>query len=218
MPLVSEPRVTFISAVCSVSRRVVSRSVDNPLHWTARWVVGLCLALGQIGAQAHDLLGNQLVLQKATPKTLLLNFQLDPAALLHKALASAVSLEAFLTRYAEMPAKPFAQELNKAQVLIAKDLSLVGGDGKPLKVLAWTWPTPQQWQDTLRIQLMLYKVNPNDLGHAPRIAVGAEAQSLRPLSHVQLSLPRAMQPTWVQASRTDQFWLNEQIPMAVVSF
>ena len=189
-------------------------------RWFAPFVLGFSLLLGQTGTDAHEALVNKAVLGKISSKSLSLRLEVDPVTLLYKAQVkgASVSFEVFLTRYAAMPVKKFAQELMKIQALIAKDLSIVGADGLPLAVVGWEWPDTDQWQGALRTHLTPYQANPNDLGHMPPITVGIRATGLRDLSHVHLSLPRAMQPILVQASPTDLFWLSEKIPVAVVSF
>ena len=188
------------------------------MRLTARFILGLCLVLGQAKSHAHEALVNKAVVEKVSSQSLLLRFEVDPAKLMHRGLEARVSFETFLSRYAAMPANQFQQAVDQLQTRVAKELSVVGADGAQLVVSRWTWPSSRQWQEALRVQLSLYKARPDDQGHMPAIAVQATAVGLRELSQVQLNLPKMMQPIFVQASATDSFWLTDKAPAAVVSF
>ena len=183
-------------------------------------LLSLCgaMMLGQGHAVAHELLKNTASLLKSGPKTIALSFQLDPSATLHRALKPEMPFDAFLARYADMPMAEFQVELTKAQTALARDIRINGPDGKKMALNSWKWQDAQTWKDMLRAQLLISLATPNELGHLQQTAASAQAISPRPISHVQVSLPRAMNPILVRSSPTDAFWLTDQIPQAIVTY
>ena len=101
---------------------------------------------------------------------------------------------------------------------LARDIRINGPDGKKMALNSWKWQDAQTWKDMLRAQLLISLATPNELGHLQQTVASAQAISPRPISHVQVSLPRAMNPILVRSSPTDAFWLTDQIPQAIVTY
>jgi len=169
-------------------------------------------------AQAHDALPNSAVLSKSTSTTLRIRFTLDPGLLLYKTLGAGADLEHFLFAYTEMPPVEFAASLAKAQALFAREVMINAPDGQRLVLRQWAWPPASQWQDPMRMQLVILKTKLNDLGHAPPIEISVEAVSTRPIAQLQLSLPKSAMPILVNVAPKDQFWLTDKIPVELIQF
>jgi len=65
--------------------------------------------------------------------------------------------------------------------------------------------------------LFLIEMSTNTLVHVPPMRVQALVHSPSPWSRAQLQVHKALHPLWV-IHQQDQFWLTEQIPLAIVNF
>lgn len=169
-------------------------------------------------AQAHDAAPNSAFLSKSNSTALHVRFTLDPGLLLYKTLGAGVDFERFLLAYTEMPPAEFAANLAKAQAQFAREVMINAPDGQRLALRQWSWPPASQWQDPMRMQLVILKTKLNDLGHAPPLEVNVEAISTRPIAQLQLSLPKSAMPIQVNVAPKDQFWLTDKIPSELIQF
>ena len=81
----------------------------------------------------------------------------------------------------------------------------------------WQFPTAQALREALKAHLFLINMPTTTPVHVPPMWVQAIGNSKSPLSRAQLQVHKALHPLWV-IHQQDQFWLTDQIPLAIVNF
>ena len=187
----------------------------NRSPWAWIGACGLALAV-LLPAQAHQVQDHQARLSKINAKEVSLQLALDPATVLHRVVAPSQPFSEFVSWAAQLKGAEFQAIFSKMQKSMAKGVRLVGPDGSALVLSGWEWPTAQQWQDRLKAQVILSQVNTQDDTHLPQVKVAFTAKNARPVTHLQVRLPDFTWPILVVSEPSDKFWLNEQMPVAVV--
>ena len=180
------------------------------------WLLSLCLQ--GFGVSAHERQINKGFVQKMDDGSIALEFLLDPALLMFKALAPETTLPLFLKRYAEMKPDVFDSELKKLKVQLAKGIKLQGPDGRALGQSAWKWPPGSDWQDIIKTQKIMLDALSNEEGHLPQIKLNIVLKGGKNLTRAQVSLHPSIHPILVRNMPSDDFWLTDQIPVAIISF
>ncbi len=179
---------------------------------SARRIALILLCWMLLPAQAHD---TTLIVQRAEPRRLDLALVIDPVQSLNQWLAPEMNLSAFLTAYVQKPPSEFKRELQSLQAAIERGVRLSGADGLDLRLSAWDWPSPAQWQDNLRERMQrLLAGGPGTALHSPTIEIHAQARSPRALGRIRLTLPTLLHPTLVLHPPADQFWIGALSPVA----
>jgi len=182
-------------------------------------IIFVCLLfLITSGPQAHERQINKGFVQKMEDGTIALEFLLDPAVLMFNALAPQTTLPLFLKRYAEMKPEVFEAEMKKLKAHLVKGIKLQGPDGRALQQNAWKWPPGSDWQDMIRTQKLMLDALSNEEGHLPQIKLNIVLKGAKNLSRAQVSLHPSMHPILVRNMPVDDFWLTDQIPVAIISF
>ncbi|MFM9993206.1 MAG: hypothetical protein ACKVOY_17395 [Burkholderiaceae bacterium] len=169
-------------------------------------------------AVSHDRQINKGFIQKADNKSLELEFLIDPALLMHKALMPNASLEQSIKRYAEMSPEAFVKEFAQLKQLMAKDIKIIGADGKRLAPRSFKLQPHAEWQYIFKTQIVLLEAFSNEAGHLPQMKINITFKSGKNLSQAQFSVPGAMFPILMRNMPADEFWLSDQIPFAIVHF
>ena len=178
----------------------------------------LSSCLHGFGVSAHERQINKGFVQKMDDGRIALEFLLDPAVLMFKALAPETTLPLFLKRYAEMKPQVFEQELKKLKAQLVKGIKLQGPDGRALGQSAWNWPPASDWQDIVKTQKIMLDALSNEEGHLPQIKLNIVLKGGKNLSRAQVSLLPSMHPILVRNMPSDDFWLTDQIPVAIIGF
>ena len=101
------------------------------------------------------------------------------------------------------------------QTAVERGVHLGGEDGLDIKLSAWDWPSPEQWQGHLRERMQrLLAAGPGMALHSPTIEIHVQARSPRPIHRVRLSLSPLLHPTWVRHPPADEFWIGALSPVA----
>jgi hypothetical protein len=176
------------------------------------------LLLCALGASGHERQINKGFVQKMEDGSIALEFLLDPAVLMFQALTPETTLPLFLKRYAEMKPEVFESEMKKLKAHLVKGIKLQGPDGRALQQNAWKWPPGSDWQDIIKTQKIMLDAISNEEGHLPQIKLNIVLKGGKNLSRAQVSLHPSMHPILVRNMPVDDFWLTDQIPVAIISF
>ena len=89
---------------------------------------------------------------------------------------------------------------------------------KPLVVVTRRLPDTieTRLRELFKANLFLLQLPPGPQSHLPPAVVQAEVQTKTAINRAQLQLHKALHPIFVKVQQ-DQFWLTDQIPMAVVA-
>lgn len=179
----------------------------------AAWGVFLT---GQVQGQnvAHF---NSAELRVAGANTIVLTLHVNWPQVLHQALAPQMQFKDFLQKYSEYSDIQLGKEMTRLAGSLTSGAYLGLPSGARLNFKEWQFPSIPSLREYLKISLMLIDMPIHAQAHLDPVTVSAEAHSKNVLAQVQMQLPKALYPILVN-SKNDNFWLTEQIPLAIISF
>ena len=86
-----------------------------------------------------------------------------------------------------------------------------------MSIRQWQLPPLVALREALKAHAFLLEMPSAIPVHVPPMRVQAQGYSKSPFSRVQLQVHKALHPLWV-IQQQDQFWLTDQIPLAIVNF
>ena len=159
---------------------------------------------------------NQVEVRRENKEKIIFVFSLNLPQALHQLLAPQSPFAEFLTKYLELPEADFQNSLKSATSQLAGSSALVLPSGAKVIFKNWQLPSNQALRELLKANLFLLQLPPGPQSHLPPAVVQAEVQTKTAINRAQLQLPKALHPIFVKVQQ-DQFWLTDQIPMAVVN-
>lgn len=159
---------------------------------------------------------NQVEVRRENKEKIIFVFSLNLPQALHQLLAPQSPFGEFLTKYSELPEADFQNSLKSATSQLAGSSALVLPSGAKVIFKNWQLPSNQALRESLKANLFLLQLPPGSQSHLPPAVVQAEVQTKTAINRAQLQLPKALHPIFVKVQQ-DQFWLTDQIPMAVVN-
>jgi hypothetical protein len=136
---------------------------------------------------------------------------------LHQVLAPQSSLGDFLKTYSDAPDKELQTALTKAAAQLGDKSFLLLPSGSKVSIRPWQLPPLAALREALKAHAFLMEMPSATPVHVPPMWVQAHGQSKTPVGRAQLHVHKALHPVWV-IHQQDQFWLTDQIPLAIVSF
>jgi len=168
-------------------------------------------------ALAGDVHHNQMDIQRGGENRLDFSLSLNLTQVLHQVLAPQVPLLDFLQSCAQMPDKDFQAAMAKAAAQLGEKSFLWLPSGVKVPIRSWQLPPLPALREAIKAHAFLMEMPSTTPVHVPPMGVKAIGQSKSPVARAQLQMHKALHPLWV-SQRQDQFWLTDQIPMAVVNF
>ena len=185
-------------------------------HAFRSWLVVLWLAC-PLWAVAGDVHYNQMDIKRDGRDKLVLTMSLNLTHLLHQVLAPQTPLVDFLKFHSELSDNALQTVLAKAGTQLGDKTFMLLPSGGKLWIRQWQFPTMPALREALKAHLFLIDMPSATPVHVPPMWVQAVGHSKSPLNRAQLQVHKAFHPLWV-VQRQDQFWLTEQIPLAIVNF
>lgn len=180
------------------------------------FLVGLCLGVYSLQTWAGELHFNQVEVKRETKEKLIFVFSLNLTQALHQLLAPQLPFADFLTKYAELPELDFQNALKSATSQLSGNSFLMVSSGAKVILKNWQLPSTNALRELFKANLFLLQLPPGPQSHLPPAVVQAEVQTKTAINRAQLQLHKALHPIFVKVQQ-DQFWLTNQIPMAVVN-
>jgi len=175
-----------------------------------------CLFLCFKAAQAQDLAHlNSVEIKREANSAISFNFALNLPNLLHRMLAPQSSYSAFLNAQVELSDQAFDRQIAQVSARLSDRAFMVLPSGAKLQLKHWQLPDQKSLRDALVSSLILLNLPQKTNAHVDPMNVTSTVQTKHPITRVQLQLPAAMNPILV-VFKTDQFWLTEQIPSAII--
>ena len=159
---------------------------------------------------------NQVEVRRENKEKLIFVFSLNLPQALHQLWAPQLPFAEFLTKYAELPELDFQNALKSATSQLSGSSFLIVSSGAKVNFKNWQLPSNNALRDSFRANLFLLQLPPGPHSHLPPAVVQAEVQTKTAINRAQLQLHKALHPIFVKVQQ-DQFWLTNQIPMAVVN-
>ena len=159
---------------------------------------------------------NQVEVRRENKEKLIFVFSLNLPQALHQLWAPQLPFAEFLTKYAELPELDFQNALKSATSQLSGSSFLIVSSGAKVNFKNWQLPSNNALRESFRANLFLLQLPPGPQSHLPPAVVQAEVQTKTAINRAQLQLPKALHPIFVKVQQ-DQFWLTNQIPMAVVN-
>ena len=159
---------------------------------------------------------NQVEVRRENKEKIIFVFSLNLPQALHQLLAPQSPFAEFLTKYAELPELDFQNALKSATSQLAGSSFFVVSSGAKVNFKNWQLPSTNALRESFKANLFLLQLPPGPQSHLPPAVVQAEVQTKTAINRAQLQLPKALHPIFVKVQQ-DQFWLTDQIPMAVVN-
>ena len=166
---------------------------------------------------AGDVHYNQMDIKRDGRDKLVFTMSLNLTHLLHQVLAPQTPLVDFLKFHSELSDKVLQTAIDKAGTQLGDKSFLQLPSGSKVPIRQWQFPTVQALRETLKAHLFLIDMPTTTPVHVPPMWVQAIGHSKSPWSRAQLQVHKALHPLWV-IHQQDQFWLTEQIPLAIVNF
>ena len=178
----------------------------------------MCLFLGAANLQtlAGEVHFNQVEVKRENKEKLIFVFSLNLTQALHQLFAPQLPFAEFLTKYAELPELDFQNALKSATSQLAGSSFFVVSSGVKVNFKNWQLPSNNALRELFKANLFLLQLPPGPQSHLPPAVVQAEVQTKTAINRAQLQLHKALHPIFVKVQQ-DQFWLTDQIPMAVVN-
>ena len=180
------------------------------------WLALLALAC-PLWALAGDVHYNQMDIQRDGRDKLVFSMSLNLTHLLHQVLAPQTPLADFLRFHSELPDKALQTAVDKASTQLGDKSSMLLPTGGKVSIRQWQLPPLVALREALKAHAFLLEMPSAIPVHVPPMRVQAQGHSKSPFSRAQLQVHKALHPLWVIQPQ-DQFWLTDQIPMAIVSF
>ena len=159
---------------------------------------------------------NQVEVRRENKEKLIFVFSLNLPQALHQLWAPQLPFAEFLTKYAELPELDFQNALKSATSQLSGSSFLIVSSGAKVNFKNWQLPSNNALRESFRANLFLLQLPPGPQSHLPPAVVQAEVQTKTAINRAQLQLHKALHPIFVKVQQ-DQFWLTNQIPMAVVN-
>lgn len=166
---------------------------------------------------AGDVHYNQMDIQRDGRDKLVFSMSLNLTHLLHQVLAPQTPLADFLKRYSELPDKALQTAVDKASSQLSDKSFMLLPTGGKVSIRQWQLPPLVALREALKAHAFLLEMPSATPVHVPPMRVQAHGHSKSPFSRVQLQVHKALHPLWV-IQQQDQFWLTDQIPLAMVNF
>ena len=180
------------------------------------FLVGLFFGVYSLQTWAGELHFNQVEVKRENKEKLIFVFSLNLPQALHQLLAPQLPFAEFLTKYADLPELDFQNALKSAISQLAGSSFFVVSSGAKVNLKNWQLPSTNALRESFKANLFLLQLPPGPQSHLPPAVVQAEVQTKTAINRAQLQLPKALHPIFVKVQQ-DQFWLTDQIPMAVVN-
>ena len=181
------------------------------------FLVGLFFGFYSLQTWAGELHFNQIEVKRETKEKLIFVFSLNLTQALHQLLAPQLPFAEFLTKYAELPELDFQNALKSATSQLSGSSFLIVSSGAKVILKNWQLPSNNALRELFKANLFLLQLPPGPQSHLPPAVVQAEVQTKTAINRAHLQLHKALHPIFVKVQQ-DQFWLTNQIPMAVVNF
>ena len=186
-----------------------------PLSWRP-WLVVLMLVC-PLRALAGDVHYNQMNIQRDGRDKLVFSMSLNLTHLLHQVLTPQTPLADFLKVHSELSDKALQAAIDKASTQLGDKSFLLLPTGSKVSIRQWQLPPLVTLREALKAHAFLMEMPSAIPVHVPPMRVQALGHSKSPFSQAQLQVHKALHPLWV-IQKQDQFWLTEQIPLAIVNF
>ncbi len=160
---------------------------------------------------------NNAELRREGSNTVALTLYLNWPQVLHQLLAPQMPLRIFLKTYWELPDLPLESEMAKVGVQLTAKAYFTLPSGARVNFKQWQLPDRPSLRESFKLSLMLLDMPAIAQAHLDPVKVTAEAKSKNALTQVQIQLPKVLYPILVH-SKNDNFWLTEQIPLAIINF
>ena len=180
------------------------------------FLVGLFFGVYSLQTWAGELHFNQVEVKRENKEKLIFVFSLNLPQALHQLLAPQLPFADFLTKYAELPELDFQNALKSATSQLSGNSFLMVSSGAKVILKNWQLPSTNALRESFKANLFLLQLPPGPQSHLPPAVVQAETQTKTAINRAQLQLHKALHPIFVKVQQ-DQFWLTDQIPMAVVN-
>ena len=180
------------------------------------WLVALLLSCWG-WAFAGDVHYNQMDIKREGGNRFVFSLSLNLTQVLHQVLAPQSSLADFLKTYSDAPDKELQTALTKAAAQLGDKSFLLLPSGSKVSIRPWQLPPLAALREALKAHAFLMEMPSAAPVHVPPMWVQAHGQSKTPVGRAQLQVHKALHPVWV-IHQQDQFWLTDQIPLAIVSF
>ena len=180
------------------------------------FLVGLFFGVYSLQTWAGELHFNQVEVKRENKEKLIFVFSLNLPQALHQLLAPQLPFAEFLTKYADLPELEFQNALKSATSQLSGSSFLIVSSGAKVNFKNWQLPSNNALRESFRANLFLLQLPPGPQSHLPPAVVQAEVQTKTTINRAQLQLHKALHPIFVKVQQ-DQFWLTNQIPMAVVN-
>lgn len=180
------------------------------------WLALLALAC-PLWALAGDVHDNQMDIQRDGRDKLVFSMSLNLTHLLHQVLAPHTPLADFLKFHSELPDKALQTAVDKASTQLGDKSFMLLPTGGKVSIRQWQLPPLVALREALKAHAFLLEMSSAIPVHVPPMQVQAHGHSKSPFSRAQLQVHKALHPLWV-IQQQDQFWLTDQIPLAIVNF
>jgi hypothetical protein len=180
------------------------------------WLFGLLLACPS-WALAGDVHYNQMDIKREGGNRFVFSLSLNLTHVLHQVLAPQSSLADFLKTYSDASDKELQTALAKAATQLGDKSFLLLPSGSKVSIRPWQLPPLAALREALKAHAFLTEMPSATPVHVPPMWVQAHGQSKTPVGRARLQVHKALHPVWV-IHQQDQFWLTDQIPLAIVSF
>jgi hypothetical protein len=180
------------------------------------WLALLALAC-PLWALAGDVHYNQMDIQRDGRDKLVFSMSLNLTHLLHQVLAPHTPLADFLKFHSELPDKALQTAVDKARTQLGDKSFMLLPTGGKVSIRQWQLPPLVALREALKAHAFLLEMPSAIPVHVPPMRVQAHGHSKSPFSRAQLQVHKALHPLWV-IQQQDQFWLTDQIPLAIVNF
>jgi hypothetical protein len=180
------------------------------------WLVALLLSCWG-WALAGDVHYNQMDIKSEGGNRFVFSLSLNLTLVLHQVLAPQTPLADFLKTYSGSSDKDLQTALTKASAQLGDKSFMLLPSGSKVSIRPWQMPPLAALREALKAHAFLMEMPSATPVHVPPMWVQAQGHSKAPLGQAQLQVHKALHPLWV-IQQQDQFWLTDQIPLAMVSF
>jgi len=180
------------------------------------WLVALLLSCWG-WALAGDVHYNQMDIKREGGNRFVFSLSLNLTLVLHQVLAPQTPLADFLKTYSGASDKDLQTALTKASAQLGDKSFMLLPSGSKVSIRPWQMPPLAALREALKAHAFLMEMPSATPVHVPPMWVQAHGQSKAPVGRAQLQVHKALHPVWV-IHQQDQFWLTDQIPLAVVGF
>jgi len=180
------------------------------------WLVAVLLAC-PLCVLADDVHYNQMDIKREGGNRFVFSLSLNLTLVLHQVLAPQTPLADFLKTYSGASDKDLQTALTKASAQLGDKSFMLLPSGSKVSIRPWQMPPLAALREALKAHAFLMEMPSATPVHVPPMWVQAHGQSKAPVGRAQLQVHKALHPVWV-IHQQDQFWLTDQIPLAVVGF